>query len=77
MCINIFSVSDLLTVFYFFRTFSLTGVLYDATLHYPSSFYLGGGVAILGAVIMVPAALGFSKTIRSQSGQSKEDIFKA
>ena len=68
--------SELLAAFDFFRTFSLIGVLYDATLHYPNSFYLGGGVAILGAIVMVPAAIGFSKTIRSQSDQSKEDIFK-
>ena len=63
-----------LLLVYLIGKFSLTGILYDATQHYPNSFYLGGGVAILGAIVMAPAGIGFSKSITLESEQSNEEI---
>ena len=57
-------------------TFFLTGLLYDATQHYPNSFYLGGGVTALGALVMVPVAIWFSRTTKSQSEQINEENTK-
>ena len=44
--------------------FSASGVLYDATQHYPNSFYLGGGVTMLGALVMIPVALSSRKSMK-------------
>ena len=35
--------------------------MFDFTLHYPNSFYLGGAVSIGAALVMVPVAM-FSKS---------------
>ena len=35
----------------------VVGILFDTTRYYPSSFYFGGAVTILGALVMVPAAI--------------------
>ena len=41
--------------------FFYSGLLFDFTLHYPNSFYLGGAVSIGAALVMVPVAI-FSKS---------------
>ena len=51
-------------------------MIYDATLHYPNSFYLGGGVTILGAVAMVPAAIGFTKPTAVEIEEKKDETMK-
>ena len=40
-----------------YPSFLVVGLLYDATAYYPSSFYFGGAVTILGALVMIPAAI--------------------
>ena len=35
----------------------ISGIVYDVTLHYPNSFYLGGTVMIVAAIVMIPVAV--------------------
>ena len=43
-------------------------MLYDLTLHYPNSFYLGGVAMVIAAVVMVPVAVSFRKSHGPQDG---------
>ena len=48
---------------------TITGALYDATHHYPNSFYLGGGIILIGAAVMVPVIIISSKPNRFKSAK--------
>ena len=37
--------------------FCIVGLLFDATMYYPSSFYFGGAVTLLGALVMNPVTV--------------------
>ena len=53
----------------------VVGLLFDATMYYPSSFYFGGAVIILGALVMVPAAIKERKVKISKTEPSTMYIF--
>ena len=43
--------------FYIDLKLFVVGFLFDATAYYPSSFYYGGAVTIVGALLMIPLAI--------------------
>ena len=47
----------IILVFNLMIIFFVTGSVRDVTHHYPHSFYLGGGVTVLAALVLIPLTL--------------------
>ncbi len=40
---------------FLFNNVLVSGLVYDGTGYYAASFYLGGGAAVIGAMVLIPA----------------------